>query len=180
MASQGFAEGGYTFSVGCVRSNSTIPASLCANDVNLLSSLGITSADYPNLLGADPFADPNASLTPDPNRYVFIDSVQYHFDPVTSTLTYTENNSTTVTNSTMSFYGFFVESSVEGQAGLYVKIKDENKFSWTLQSTQSNKTGSTNSSAFTLSNPSSSYSGPTTLFVYMDTIFKTFMFSFNQ
>jgi hypothetical protein len=32
----------------------------------------------------------------------------------------------------------------------------------------------------TLSLPSAPYSGPMTLFVYVDTIYKTLLFSFNQ
>jgi hypothetical protein len=149
--------------------------------MNVLSRGGVTSADYPTILRAHPFADPNASPTPDPSRYVLIDSVFYFFDPTTPTYTYMENNSTTVTNSTT----FSIELSVNA-SGSYTDVEDgivlrnTNQFTWTLSSTQSNKTGSTNSSTFTLSMPSSSYSGPTTLFVYLDTVFKTFMFSFNQ
>jgi len=179
IASQGFAETGYPISVGCLRSNSTIPSFECTAAVNLLSSVGITSADYPSILGANPFADPNASPTPDPSRYVLIDSVFYLPDPTATTFIYTENNSTTITNSQTAIYSYSVSA---GASVSYdgVSLKDSTKFTWTTQSTQSNKTGSTNSSAFTLSMPSFAYSGPTTLFVYMDTIYKTFMFSFNQ
>ncbi len=147
--------------------------------MNLLDSVGITSADYPSILGANPFADPNASPTPDPSRYVLIDSVFYLPDPTATTFIYTENNSTTITNSQTAIYSYSVSA---GASVSYdgVSLKDSTKFTWTTQSTQSNKTGSTNSSAFTLSMPSFAYSGPTTLFVYMDTIYKTFMFSFNQ
>ena len=181
IAAQGFATTGYPISIGCLRSNSTIPPSQCTDTMNVLSSGGVTPADYPSILGAHPFADPNASPTPDPSRYVLIDSVFYFFDPTTTTYTYMENNSSTVTNSKTSSYSFNVNASgsyTDAEDGIV--LKNSNTFTWTVQSTQSNRTGSTNSSAFTLSMPSSSYSGPTTLFVYLDTIFKTFMFSFNQ
>ena len=181
IASQGFAETGYPISVGCLRSNSTIPASECTAAVNLLSSVGITSADYPSILGANPFADPTAPLTPDPSRYVLIDSVFYLPDPTATTFTFTENNSTTITNSQTSTYSYSVSAGATATYDVIsLSLTDSTKFTWTNQSTQSNKTGSTNSSAFTLSMPSFAYSGPTTLFVYMDTIYKTFMFSFNQ
>ena len=178
IAAQGFAETGYPISVGCLRPNSTIPSFECTATVNFLSSVGITSADYPNILGADPFADPSASPTPDPSRYVPIDSVFYLPDPTATTFTYTENNSTTITNSMTSSYSYSVSA---GASASYdgVSLKDSTKFTWTNSSTLSNKTGSTNSSAFTLSMPSFTYSGPNTLFVYLDTIYKTFMFSFQ-
>ena len=71
IANRGFAETGYPISVGCLRSNSTISSSAaCTDTVNFLSSAGITSADYPNIIGADPFADPSAPLTPSTTYYV--------------------------------------------------------------------------------------------------------------
>ncbi len=179
VASRGFAETGYGITVGCLRPNSTIPSSQCAPTVNFLSSVGITSADYPSILGANPFADPNASQAPDPDRYVLIDSVVYFADPTATTFTYTENNSTTTTNSVTISYGYSVGAGLSpSYDGTSLKISDTLTF--TSSSTRSNRTGSTNSSAFTLSMPSNAYTGPTTLFVYMDTIFKTFMFSLRR
>ena len=181
IAKDGFAENGYNIPVGCLRPNSTIPSSDCTALLNFLSSKGITSVDYPHILGADPFADPTAPLTPDPSRYVLIDSLSYLFDPTTSTVTYTENNSTTITNSNTTTFSFSVGiTNNVTDTEIATTFKFTNTFTWTVSSTDSNKTGSTGSSAFTLANPSSSYGGPNTLFVYMDTIFKTFMFSFNQ
>ena len=59
-------------------------------------------------------------------------------------------------------------------------LKNTNKLTFTQSSTTSNRTGSNATSAFTVSLPSAPYSGPSTLFVYVDTIYKTFMFSFSQ
>lgn len=178
IANQNFAEEGYLIAVGCLRLNSTIPASDCASTVNLLTSLGVTSADYSAILGADPFADPTAPQVPDPSRYVLIDTEAYFFDPVTSTFTYAENNNTTITNSVKTSYSYSV--SVSASDGFdFGALKGSQKFTWTHSSTDTNKTGTTNSNTFTLSMPSSVYNGPTTLRVYMDTIFKTFMFSFQ-
>jgi hypothetical protein len=180
ILNQGFAESGYPVTVGCVRLNSTIFSSpVCTSNTNFLSSVGITPADYPNILGADPFADPNASPTPDASRYVRIGSVNYFPDSAASPVTHSENNSTTATNSTTSTYSYSVSSSVSGSYD-GVSLKNPDIFTWTSSSTQSNKTGSTDSIPLTLSLPSSPYSGPTTLFVYLDTIYKTLLFSFNQ
>jgi hypothetical protein len=179
MGNQGFAETAAPVAVGCLRSNSTIPPSECAGTLRFLSWAGITSADYPNILGADPFADPTASPTPDRSRYVQIGSLSYLPNSVFPTLTYTGINSTAITNPTTSTYSYSVNSSVSGSYD-GVSLKNPNVFTWTNSSTQSNTTSSTGPITLTLSLPSSPYSGPTTLFVYLDTIYKTLMFSFNQ
>jgi hypothetical protein len=180
ILNQGFAVSGYPIAAGCLRPNSAIFSSpACAATVNFLSSAGITQADYPSILGADPFADPNASPTPDRSRYVQIGSVSYFPDPTTSTVTHMENNSAAVTNSTTSTYSYSVDSSVSGSYD-GVSLKNPNIFTWTNSSTRSNKTGSTDPIPLTLSLPSAPYGGPTTLFVYLDTIYKTLLFSFNQ
>lgn len=178
IASRGFAGTGYPIAVGCLRSNSTIPPSDCAATVNFLGSAGITPADYPGILGADPFADPNASPSPDHDRYVQIGSLAYLPNPI-STVTYTGNNSTATTNSTTSAYSYSVDSSVSGSYD-GVSLKDPNIFTWTNSSTQSNTNSTSNSISLTLSLPSSPYGGPATLYVYLDTIYKTLMFSFSQ
>jgi hypothetical protein len=178
VASRGFAETGYGITVGCLRPTSTIPSSQCAPTLNFLDSVGITAADYPSLLGADPFADPNASHVPDPNRYVVIDSVAYFADPTATTINYTENNSTTKTNQEIFNYKYSVGATFNDPSGSgHATMKVSETLTFSNMSTRTNKSGSTNSSTFTLSMPSTAYTGPTTLFVYLDTVFKTFMFS---
>jgi len=175
IAAQGFAETGYPISVGCLRANSTIPAALCTATVNFLTSAGVTAADYPAILGADPFADPSAAQSPDASRYLLIDSVNFLPNPTTSTFTYSESNSSTLTNTNVSSYTY-----TEGLSISLPILKISNSVSITDSSSHSNQTGSISTSAFTLSLPSSPYTGPSTLFVYVDTIYKTFMFSFVQ
>ncbi len=178
IANQGYAANGYNIAVGCLRANSTVPAANCASTLSLLDSAGITPDDYPSILGADPYADPAAATqTPDVNRYVMIDAVSYIYQPTITTFSYNENNSTTYTNSTTTSYSYSVGYSSSFTV-FDTGLKSSSTFTWTNESTTSNKTGSTSTSAFTLSNPSASYPGPYTLFVYMDTIYKTFMFSF--
>lgn len=178
ITNKGFATNGYPIAVGCLRSNSTIPVSQCTTMLAPLSSAGITSADYPSILGADPFADPAASPTPDPARYVLIYAMPYSFDPTYFSSNYSLYNSITYTNSTMLSYSYSVSADWNNSiAGL--TLANSKTLTWTSLSTWSNSTGNNNSSTFTLTNPSSAYSGPTTLHVYLDTIYKTFMFSFN-
>jgi len=175
VANQGFAASGYPISIGCLRPNSTVPAALCDATLNFLASNGITSADFPEILNLHPFAIPGAPASPDPDRYVLIDAVNFLPDPTSSTYTYTLSNSSTITNARKKSVSFSV--SAGGSIGI---LKNTNKLTFTQSSTTSNRTGSNATSAFTVSLPSAPYSGPSTLFVYVDTIYKTFMFSFSQ
>jgi hypothetical protein len=179
ILNQRFATSGYFVALGCLRPNSTIFTDpVCTSDRNGLGSLGITAADYPSIVGADPFADPNAPQTPDPSRYVFVTRFQYAFQPAGSSLTAMLTNSSNAGNSQTSTYSYSV-SAAPGASYDGVSLKDPGKFTWTNSSTPSNKTGSSNQSiTLVLAQPSASYSGPFTLFVYVDAIYKTFMFSF--
>ena len=175
VASQGYAASGYPISIGCLRPNSTVPASLCDATLNFLAANGITSADFPEILKLHPFAMPGAPASPDPDRYVLIDAVNFLPDPTTSTYTYTLSNSTTITNARRKTVSFSVGAG--GNVGI---LKNSHKLTFTQSSTNSNRTGSNATSTFTMSLPSTPYNGPSTLFVYVDTIYKTFMFSFSQ
>jgi hypothetical protein len=182
IPSEGYAETGYPIPVGCLRANSTISAAECAATINLLTSAGITAADYPNILGADPFSDPNTTQSPSASRFVLLDSVDFLPNPAMPTMTHTENNSSTTSNTSISSYtwsvGFAVGGSV-GTAPQTVLLSASDTLTITDSSTLLNKTGSTTSSSFMLSLPTAPYTGPATLFVYLDTIYKTFMFSFQ-
>ncbi len=178
MAKQGFVQSAYAVWVGCLRPNSTISSlPQCATQVNQLSAWGITQADYPNITGADPFADPNASQTPDPSRYVLVYSFSYIPTPTAVTYTWTTSNRAAAANAQTSSYSYTVSSDVSTSYD-GVSLKDPSKFTWTNSSTLSNETGSSSSTTLVLVQPSFSYIGPFTLFVYLDTIYKTFMFSF--
>lgn len=185
IPSRGYAASGYPVAVGCLRPNSTIPALQCQDTRNFLSSAGLTQADYDEILAAHPFADPAASPIPDPKRYVLIDSVNFLPDPVSSTYTYSESNSSTITNSTTTSVGFRYGAGLDLQLTdpntkqVVGALKIDNTLTLTMSSTHSNRTGSSDTSTFTLSLPSAPYSGPSTVFVYLDTIYKTFMFSFH-
>ncbi len=177
MPSLGYSSSGYPIAVGCLRPNSTIPPALCADTLNFLNANGITAADYPQMLSVHPFADPSASPSPDPKRYVLIDAVNFLPDPTTSTYTYTLSNSSTITNSQTTSLSYTVELGFASTASI---LKQSNKLTFTQSSTESNRTGSSSTSSFTVSLPSAPYGGPGTLFIYLDTIYKTFMFSFSQ
>jgi hypothetical protein len=102
-----------------------------------------------------------------------LDSFSYYGDPTTVTYTYGVVNSTTVTNSVTTSYSY-----TEGFSGTLFGLKIGNSVTFTDSSTKSNKTQSTDTSMLSLTMPTTAYSGPNTLNVYEDTVYKTFMFSF--
>jgi len=164
---------GYPVSVGCLRPNSTIPATQCAATLAFLTANNVTPADYPNILAADPFAYPSASQATDPNRFVKLSAYSYFYDPTTLTYTYNITNGITTTNSTTTSVKY-----TTGVSATFYGLTSANSLTITNSSTHSNKTGSTSADTLTLSMPTSSYIGPSTLNVYQDTIYKTLMFSF--
>jgi hypothetical protein len=167
------AASGYPVSVGCLRPISTIPAAQCAGTLAFLKSRGITSADYPSIMNADPFANPNGSQVPASSRFVKLDSFSYYGDPTTVTYTYMVNNTTTVMNSVTTSYSY-----TDGISGSLYGLTLGSSVVFTNSSTTSNKTASTDTSMLSLTMPTTSYTGPTTLNMYEDTIYKTFMFSY--
>jgi len=175
VSNQGFAASGYPISVGCLRPGSSVPAALCVDILNFLAANNITSADFPEILKVHPFAYPGAPASPDRDRYVLIDSVNFLPDPTTSTYTYNLSNSSTITNSRTKSVSFTVSAG-----GSYLILKNTNTLTFTQSSTASNRTGSNSTSQFVMSLPNAPYGGPSTLFVYIDSIYKTFMFSFSQ
>jgi hypothetical protein len=176
VLNQGYARDGYAITVGCLRPNSTIPPALCTPTIDFLNSVDITPADYPAILGANPFSDPAAAPpVPDPLRYVLIDSVKFFPDPTSSVKTATITNSTTDTNAATTSYSYSVKTEVT-----FPILKVSNTLTFSNSSTHSNRTGSNDSSSYTITLPSAPYNGPSTLYIYMDTIYKTFMFSFAR
>lgn len=167
------AASGYPVSVGCLRANSTIPASQCTATLAFLTSRNIASSDYPKIMNADPFANPGGSQEPAASRFVKLDSFSFYGDPTSVTYTYMVNNSTTVTNSVTTSYSYS-----EGITGSLYGLSLGTSVTYTNSSTTSNKTASTDTSMLSLTMPSPSYTGETTLNLYEDTVYKTFMFSF--
>jgi hypothetical protein len=168
------AASGYPVAVGCLRANSTIPAAQCADTLAFLASNSITAADYPNIIGADPFANPSGSQVPASSRFKKLDAFSFFGDPTTVTYTYMVNNSTTVMNSVTTSYSY-----KEGFSGSLYGLSFGSSITFTDSSTTSNKTTSSDTSMLSLTMPTTTYTGPSTLNVYEDTIYKTFMFSFD-
>jgi hypothetical protein len=174
----------YYVYVGELRNPSTMPADVKA----FLDSRGITSAYYPELLKADPYAGgapANPSL--DPNRYVFVNSFPYQppqhagdlpttiCDTLTRSVTNNTTNDSSVTYSTSitlsgdtSFFGLF---------GISLKVTGQS--SWTSSTSNKTSTVSNNNEQICVGQPSYGYNGPTVLRVYEDKVWKTYFFSLD-
>lgn len=168
-----FSEDGYNIWVGCLNGH------FASSDCGVLTDLnraGATEADYPAILCADPFADPSCPQ-PDPARYVFLISKGYSKSQ--GTQNFSQMNSTTITNSTKTTYSHSVSAQADSPPGADIPMTVTGKLTWTYSSTTSNKTGNTDLSQFNILPPIVD-NGLYTLQVYMDTIWKTFMFKLVQ
>lgn len=159
--------------VGWLNGAMTMPSDVATT----LSQYGITTKDYSQILGSDPFAsDSTGTGKPDPARFTY--ATVYPYEPISGQFTYALNNSyassinqTATVNYTV---GASVSPSILGQSPL--KVSDT--FTWGNSSSQKASTGSSETETVVLSMPSSAYTGPTDLYVYVDTIYKTFLLSF--
>jgi hypothetical protein len=163
-----------------LRQPSTMPSDVAA----LLASAGITSADYAQILKADPLATGGAL---DPNRYKLQTELPY--EPVavkgqnpTATkyaLSKTMNQSWANTASTSYSVKMEASGGVDFFGLLSAKLTVADSFTWTQSNGFSSTQGSTVSASASIVQPAFEYTGPTALNVYLDTVFNTFVFSFQ-
>jgi hypothetical protein len=173
--------------VGWLRNPSTIPP----GELQLLQRYGITPADYPQILKADPFwfKRPIESIqqigAPDPKRFEqLFTTFPYEppfsaTDPVPTykfTSTYAKTTSSTSTSQTETTVGLTLQTSGGFLSLFTLTIKDQATWTWTNTDTTSNSTGSTESATVTVGGPAFGYTGPTEMAVYYDKIYKTFLF----
>jgi hypothetical protein len=148
-----------------------------------LAGAGLTAADYAQILAADPFS--SGSTTIDFNRFVPTTHSFPYEPPVTAndpvpTITYSQTNSTTFTNTQEvdNEYGVTATVSAGIQVFYDAKLQVSGSLEWTNKSTTTQTTGATQSASVTIGGPSFGYTGPTDVNVYWDTVFSSFMFAF--
>jgi len=183
MASSGFPSTGYFVVVGCLNPISSNYDNLdCQSERTQLANWNIGSDAYPDILAADLFWDPNNQPTTiDPNRFKpveQVESVSYSPNQDNPTIQVTNTNSLTVTNTVTATDSHSVGFSIRIGDFDKAKLTISDKMTFTNESTTSNRTGNTDMSTFTITMPSAPYNGPASLNIYVDTIYKTFMFSF--
>ena len=185
IRSQGFLPQGYIVTIACLRPGSSIYSDPACVDIrNFLTDpqgqFQLTSADFANIVAADPYADPaTAPQTTDTARYVLVFSFSYLASPVQDTTTLDLANSLGTINSQTSTYSYPVAATTSASYD-GVSLKDPTAFTWTNSSTSSNKTGSSpQSTSVVIVSPSAPTTSGFTLFMYQDTVYKTFMFTFT-
>jgi hypothetical protein len=167
-----FSQNGYAIYVGCLRG--TFPVSTCSDLLNFLNMHGVTTADYPAILCADPFADPSCA-PPGDGRYVFLVSKGYSAQQ--GTQNFSSSNALTITDSIKTSYSHNVGVEAASPPDPKIPMKFTDKFTWTYSSTTTTTTGNTATGSFNILPPSSLYQGLNNVFVWVDTIFKTFRFT---
>jgi hypothetical protein len=158
--------------VGWLNGTATMPPNVAAT----LSQHGIGAPDYQQILQADPFsADPTGRGKPDPTRFVVMTVLPY--EPIAGQYTYKTNNNYTSSTTTQTSVNYTVGATVSATIiGQQLKVSDS--FTWGDSSSNKVSTQTTENATVGISMPSSAYTGPTDLYVYVDTVYKTFFFSF--
>jgi hypothetical protein len=181
IGNSGLADIQYVY-VGWLKNPSQMPPGLTQR----LQVYGITTADYTEMLKADPFA--NGVTTIDPERFQ-PDSLNTTFpyeppfapgEPVplmkfTAVYSNTNTSSSTVQNE------YSVGLNVSGGGSFLglvkAKIKNQNTWTWTNTRTNSASTGTSESASVTVGGPAYGYIGPTDMVVYYDVLYKSFLFA---
>jgi hypothetical protein len=148
-----------------------------------LTAAGLDNADFAQILKSNPFTSDLAAL--DPDRFLpTLQSFPYEppktaADSVPS-MSYSQQNSVTRAASHSSQVQYDVSVSISGaiKAPIQASIKATTTLSWTNTSTSGTSEAVTQSAAVTVGGPSFGYNGPTSVLVYWDTVYSSFMFAF--
>jgi hypothetical protein len=156
------------------------PCLMPASTKLLLESWGITEDDYPQFLRADPFA--NGSTAIDQTRFHKIASnftytpAAFNVDPSSwhHDLKKEDATSETITDSVKYTVGIEVTGGVNfiGMTKLYFN----GSYTWSNSSSKKTTTGTVTQDGFDLMQPPFGYDGPEIVDVYVDTIWKTYLF----
>ena len=168
--------------VGWLKNPSLIPSGVAQR----LQAYGITTADYAEMLKADPFANGETSI--DPERFQ-TDTLHTTFpyeppfapDEPVPLMKFTAVYSDTAFSSSSLQKEYSVGLTISGSASFIglakTKFKNQNTWTWTNTSTSSTSTGTSESASVTVAGPSYGYTGPTDMVVYYDVLYKTFLFA---
>jgi hypothetical protein len=150
-----------------------------------LDAYGITTADYAEILKADPFALGNVPV--DPARYTALNTT-FPYEPpfasgdtsptLTTAVTYSTANTTTSSSTNEYSVGMTATGTVNLPLLLKTALKIDNSWTWTDATSHTTAVGSTESASVSIGGPAFGYTGPTDVAVYYDRLYKTFLFTF--
>jgi hypothetical protein len=166
--------------VGWLKNPSTMPPGVVA----ALNAYGITSADFPAILAADPVQS-GAPL--DPNRFVQTATTVPYEPPLTASTSpglqrYEVKNDRSQTNGSTTTSDHTVEiSAAVGLPDFLAfknnKLKVSHSWTWSQTNAHSQTLSNSTTASFDVYGPSFGYVGPTDLAAYYDTIYGTFLFA---
>jgi hypothetical protein len=180
FATQNFLQ--YFVYVRELRNPSTMPA----NVKSFLDSQGITVDYYPQLLAANPLAAGLFPNTPmDPARFDYVGQVPYvppsRPQDMPSRQTFSLTRATTNTSTVTRDSSYTTSVSVSGTASFVGMFKASmtatTGMTFSHSTSQRNTTGSSTTQSFTVTQPPHGYLGPTIVRIYLDKVWKTFVFS---
>ena len=164
--------------VGWLKNPATMPGNIKAT----LSGAGVTTADYPKILKASIYHE-GGPVTAANSRLIPVnDNVAIPYQPPFAAgeapsrqiLRIDARTTASQTNAISRTYevGVTTGTTVPG----IFKLKTTTTFSWTSVRSNSESLSSTESAALTITGPSFGYAGPTAYRVYLDSMYKTFVF----
>lgn len=167
--------------VGWLRHPSTMPADVAST----LAAAGITPADYPVMLTADPFATSSPAVNT--ARFKYMQEIPYEPPAVQgqapTATKFGVSRTGTITTGTTSSTSYSVKMEITGGLDFFGLIKTKltasDTLTWTSSNADSNSTASTVSANASIMQPAVGYTGRTALHIYLDTVYNTFLFSFD-
>jgi hypothetical protein len=159
------------------------PATMPPGLQQVLDKSGLTSDDYKQILSTNPFL--SGSMPLDPNRFLpttqsFPYVPPYSPNDTVPTLTFTQQNTVlrTASHTTDTKYSVGFEVSA-GFSGLFsASLKVSTSLEWTNISSKSSSNTATQLATVTVGGPAFTYTGPTDVLVYWDSVFNSFAFAF--
>lgn len=143
---------------------------------NELALHKITPAQYPALMALDPFANGGTSI--DTNRFQLTPQ-SFPYEKSAPTTTFALAGSTAGSSGTLVTTENTVGTSVTaGSAATITKLTVAGSWTWTDTNVTTDTSTTTQTASVVVKGPSPSYTGPSNISVYFDTIYKTFMFQF--
>jgi hypothetical protein len=163
---------------GWLRNPATMPESVKAT----LSGAGITAADYPAILKASIYHEGGPVSATNPRLIPVNDNVAIPYQPpfapgeAPSRQTLQMETTTKKTNTTAISRSYEVEVSLGTTVPGIFKLKKKSSFAWTNTRSNSTSQSATEGATLTITGPSFGYTGPTAYRVYLDSLYKTFVF----
>jgi len=148
-----------------------------------LLAAGLTQDDFNNIRALNPYTNPNTNPLPtaispvDLSRYTYCD--QFPYEPgsyVSKTIDLSsDQQATSESDQSVSLsVGFTATDGIQD----VLSVSESETFTYSYTTSLTNTTDTSQDATATVSAPSLSWTGPITVYCYVDNVFGSFMFSF--